>query len=146
MSGAGVRAVFAGLGDLVPALVAAYGAVVGVVVLVSGWRVLGVRRGWRGRRGGVVPLVGAIAPAVGIAGGYRGQRGRRWSCPWWMAVQGWLIWWRVRSRRGIGVWAGIRRCAETRCVRPVCSPNPWPTARNAITCPGDRVGRWVGAR
>lgn len=39
----------------------AYGVVLGVVVLVTGWELLSQRVPGRRRRGGVLPLVGAIA-------------------------------------------------------------------------------------
>ncbi len=55
----------ADLVGLVPVLVAAFGVVMGVVVLVTGWQWFSDRRPARRRRGVVVPLVGVIVRGGG---------------------------------------------------------------------------------
>ncbi len=51
---------FVDLWGLIPVLAAAYGVVLGVVVLATGWRLFIGRQPRRKRRGAVVPPVGAI--------------------------------------------------------------------------------------
>ncbi len=50
----------ADLVSLIPVLAAAYGAVLGVIALVTAWQLFSDRRPRRRRRGVVVPPVGAI--------------------------------------------------------------------------------------
>lgn len=62
--GEGAAGTVTDLAGLIAALASAYGVVLGVVALVTGWQVVSARRPRRRRRGVVVPPVGAIAPDV----------------------------------------------------------------------------------
>lgn len=55
--------------DLIPVLAAAYGVVLGVVVLSTGWRLCRRGKPHRYRRGAVVPPVGVTGPGVERNGG-----------------------------------------------------------------------------
>lgn len=55
----------AGLVGLIPALIAAYGIVLGAVALVTGWEWFRDRTPFRYRRGGQVPLADPTGPGPG---------------------------------------------------------------------------------
>ncbi|MGH3440251.1 MAG: hypothetical protein ACRDRN_27895 [Sciscionella sp.] len=60
-----VDVIITNLVSLVPVLAAAYGVVLGVVALVTGWRLFCGRKPRRYRRRAVVPPVGATGRGVG---------------------------------------------------------------------------------
>ncbi|MCA1600098.1 MAG: hypothetical protein LC776_00150 [Acidobacteria bacterium] len=112
MSGEEMRATLADLLGVLPVLALTYGAVLGVVALVTGWQALSKRRPRRRRRGVAVPRVGAIAPDADTHGGRRGHHGGHWSCRWSMAAPSWPILWTARPQHDIGTLAATRPCAE----------------------------------
>lgn len=87
--GEGIAVTITDFVDSIPALAASYGAVLGVVTLVSGWQALRARRPPRKRRRVVGPLVGVIEHNDDDAPEQR-RIPVRW-CQWSMAARKYLI-------------------------------------------------------